>query len=45
MSKQSEALRDEQLARNDEMWGRIGVGFIAVAAIIELVRGAAGVLL
>jgi hypothetical protein len=45
MSKQSDTLRDEQLARNDEMWGRIGAGFIAVAAVIELVRGAVGVLL
>jgi hypothetical protein len=45
MSKQSEAMRHEQLARNDEMWGRIGVGFIAAAAVIELVRGAVGFLL
>jgi hypothetical protein len=38
-------VQDDQLARNDEIWGRIGVGFIAVAAVVELVRGAVGVLL
>ncbi|HEY5830326.1 MAG: hypothetical protein ACAH24_07095 [Hyphomicrobiaceae bacterium] len=46
MSKhRGSTLQDEQLARNDEIWGRIGVGFIAVAAVVELVRGAVGVLL
>ena len=43
MSKhRGSTLQDEQLARNDEIWGRIGVGFIAVAAVVELVRGAVG---
>lgn len=45
MSKRSEALQDERVSRNDELWGRIGAGFIAVAAVIELVRGAVGALL
>ena len=45
MSKQSNALRDEQTAQSDEMWGRIGAGVIAVAAVIELVRGAVVALL
>jgi hypothetical protein len=38
-------LQDDRIARNDEIWGRIGVGFIAVAAVVELLRGAVGVLL
>ena len=46
MSKhRGSTLQDEQLARNDEIWGRIGVGFIAVAAVVELLRGAVGSLL
>jgi hypothetical protein len=46
MSKhRGSTLQDEQLARNDEIWGRIGIGFIAVAAVVELVRGAVGSLL
>jgi hypothetical protein len=46
MSKhRSTTLQDERSAQNDELWARIGAGFIAIAAAIELVRGAIGFLL
>jgi hypothetical protein len=32
-------------ASRDEVWGRIGVGLIAIGVVIELARGAASLLL